>query len=791
MNPSPRKKKPPDLIILLSVACSGGRFQACLPLSLPYSEYSSPSVFFPGLELYHCSGHPRYSGSFCLLSPSDLTLHGLHGNRSSASANSSYWTRYLSAQASSESAIGESQQYHWVWLWVYRPKQGQFGSDLLCASGATLRLLRRTRLATLFGKVCIALSSPFVRQRYVLSPLNFLIVPMDYTRPFSSHVVQTKISVSCICRFGPLRCRSLWSSLGLTRQIGVVIPVTFESLVFRLQSRFSNLWRHLLGQLEFLDYGFASTHDGSVGSARLIVQDELLAGCSLIRFTIWIHILCCRMVYASMLGVIKLAEIHTWYFAILFQIIWRLLIVLVFLELLHPSFLLLEGTYLWLQRTSYFDTPSHGVRIHNSMMSFCARLTAGWLDLSLSLGSFSFWLAMLMVRLMLSIYMKKMSFISSEDSFATSVWVICCLDLHLLDGRLKSTMIQLGVRFKPTMVALPFCWMLVNLGIFQTKLCWILGHLCDEQSVATRKDSLFHFSSCMPLGMCVDGFADILVQFGHCYGGSRPLTVLCERSCLLFEFNQHVFLYRLPVGLVDETPHRGWFLNYVLIFLSSFTASWYVVVVFWGLPLIWLSLPLQRQFAPKQEPLWSSFCWQLLLCQHGRDEVKGKALVVNEDMLSETSVATYFVMSRGVCRVAWCFGAGTWHSFSWTLRRTERRQDGCSSISSALDNILVAFWSFTSSLCYSVGMYCSCNVLFSFSVCLESPVMFVIGRLQCNNDTVVSSIFGCCIPSFIICNVSFFRDLEQHLCVRGMCLMALGPCLMALEQHRRMLGIAC
>ena len=93
----------------------------------------------------------------------------------------------------------------------------------------------------------------------------------------------------------------------------------------------------------------------------------------------------------------------------------------------------------------------------------------------------------------------------------------------------------------------------------------------------------------------------------------------------------------------------------------------------------------------------------------------------------------------------------------------------------------------------------------------KCPVMFVVERLQCNNGNVVRRIFGICIPSVIICNVCILRDLYEHLCVIGMCLMALDghpwmlrpahygrylpkgileSCLTALEQLRRMLGIA-
>ena len=108
MNLSQRKKKPPDLLIFLSGSFSGGHFPATLPLSLLYSESSSPLALFPGLDLYHCSGQPLCSGYLCLLSIFDLNLHDLQGDRSSASADSGDWSSYLLAPASLASPIGDS-----------------------------------------------------------------------------------------------------------------------------------------------------------------------------------------------------------------------------------------------------------------------------------------------------------------------------------------------------------------------------------------------------------------------------------------------------------------------------------------------------------------------------------------------------------------------------------------------------------------------------------------------------------------------------------------------------------
>ena len=183
---------------------------------------------------------------------------------------------------------------------------------------------------------------------------------MDYTRPFSSHVLQSIISESCVCWLGSLRFLWHWSSLGLTRLIGVDIPVVIEFWVFRLQFSFSNLWSRIFGKLGSLEYGFVFTHGRPLGGAWLILQVSLLAGCILICFPVWVRLLCFRMVHAPLLGEVKLVEFHIGYHAILIQIIWRLLFGLVFLELLRLSFLLPEWNYLWPQLISYLDTPSHG-----------------------------------------------------------------------------------------------------------------------------------------------------------------------------------------------------------------------------------------------------------------------------------------------------------------------------------------------------------------------------------------------------------------------------------------------
>jgi len=239
-------------------------------------------------------------------------------------------------------------------------------------------------------------------------------------------------------------------------------------------------------------------------------------------------------------------------------------------------------------------------------------------------------------------------------------------------------------------------------------------------------------------------------------------------------------------GMVGKPPPGVWFLRPLMESDSELSESWVALFVIRGLPSFWLSLRLGRWAAPKHVPLWFCFCWRLADSQMDRDEVKGKNPSVYEDYLSETAIAKtpFSVFSCDTWLLLRWFDTGTRHPYEWQPRWAASRSAEVYRAFGAATN---SFVSFTSSLCCLVGMYGACTLLFNFSFRLESQVLVVIGRLKCNYGTVVRSIFGYCIPSFIICNVSF---LEQHFCVLSMYSLTLGPCLMALDQHRRMLGLA-
>jgi len=132
-------------------------------------------------------------------------------------------------------------------------------------------------------------------------------------------------------------------------------------------------------------------------------------------------------------------------------------------------------------------------------------------------------------------------------------------------------------------------------------------------------------------------------------------------------------------------------------------------------------------------------------------------------------------------------------------------------------------------------MYWSFDVMVTFSSQMTIQVMIVVAQVLCIDSRPLNCIPGCCTPLAISCNFSIV--LEQHICVLGLCRMALqmhhwmpspaqygcclvrccallhthrsdllamqityviaiwskktlGPCPTALEQHRRMLGMA-
>jgi len=180
------------------------------------------------------------------------------------------------------------------------------------------------------------------------------------------------------------------------------------------------------------------------------------------------------------------------------------------------------------------------------------------------------------------------------------------------------------------------------------------------------------------------------------------------------------------VGMIEKSPTGGWLMTYMMSALSITTAAWVVVFEYWGLPLFWLSLPLERLSALRQDPLCSYFCWQLTVFQIGGDEVKGKSLLVDEEILSETSSAIYCDFSGNICRVAWCFVAQVLGHVTPGRCTGQIRLDVYIRSSSVYGSSVV---SVQFSISCHIIMYWSFDVMTNLSSQMAVQVMVVVSRV--------------------------------------------------------------
>jgi len=197
----------------------------------------------------------------------------------------------------------------------------------------------------------------------------------------------------------------------------------------------------------------------------------------------------------------------------------------------------------------------------------------------------------------------------------------------------------------------------------------------------------------MSLGLCVDGSAAICFLFEHYYDdscvnfgvGSWLVTDGCfpysktssraqgRRPGLFFDLNLDTYLYRMPVGLVDKSPHGGWLLIFAFFasllvrgytvsvaplcwlipvlmcylrpthyrdFFSSVMKPWAIdaeleiaFILLWILPSILLSLCLVALYA--QIYVIAHSRWHLSFFQTARDEVKGLYPLAYDDLSTE------------------------------------------------------------------------------------------------------------------------------------------------------------
>ena len=103
-------------------------------------------------------------------------------------------------------------------------------------------------------------------------------------------------------------------------------------------------------------------------------------------------------------------------------------------------------------------------------------------------------------------------------------------------------------------------------------------------------------------------------------------------------------------------------------------------------------------------------------------------------------------------------------------RQGQSRLVGYIRISSAPDSSVVCIQFLNS---HFIVTYWSFDLMINVPSQMALKVMLVFNQIQCIDSQPETCISGCCTPSIISCNFSVIWILEQHLCVLGLCLMAL------------------
>ena len=256
----------------------------------------------------------------------------------------------------------------------------------------------------------------------------------------------------------------------------------------------------------------------------------------------------------------------------------------------------------------------------------------------------------------------------------------------------------------------------------------------------------------------------ILVQYSSTtFAQSLPLRPACVSYIA-----QHVAMcsmYRIYSGIVDHSAKGGQLLFTMRTLSSSLSGLWIKHFLFWGVPSVWLSLYQGSLCAQMLGSRCSSICWHWAFRLNGWDEVKGQYPLVYEDELSERSYLVSRPLTNIIGRLVWFPAAGFqtshWLHDKWSENSIEAHGRVLFETHSSL---LVK--EFLMLICYLRLYYCP---------------MYVLQRTECIMDDFVIVPFRYIISLDISCIRYFVSILEQHLRV-------LGPCLMALDKHLRMLG---
>jgi len=97
---------------------------------------------------------------------------------------------------------------------------------------------------------------------------------------------------------------------------------------------------------------------------------------------------------------------------------------------------------------------------------------------------------------------------------------ICCHGVYLIESCLKPTMKQIESRFYLGIVLFCLRRMLLEIGYFQAKICWILGQLCDVMPVVLRIEArlgLRSFTLCAFSSLAGCGLTPLHIDLSLCY----------------------------------------------------------------------------------------------------------------------------------------------------------------------------------------------------------------------------------------------------------------------------------
>ena len=230
---------------------------------------------------------------------------------------------------------------------------------------------------------------------------------------------------------------------------------------------------------------------------------------------------------------------------------------------------------------------------------------------------------------------------------------------------------------------------------------------------------------------------------------------------------QHGFrcsMCRSYIGLVGHTPRGSWFLLVMMTLYSSLAAMWVKLRLSWGLPSLWLSLFMVSPYAHMLGTLCSCICWHLASLLKDWDEVKGQSPLVYEEVFSVTSVFDVKLFTVITFRLIWFSVAGFRTTHCSHDQWPERSREPYGRVFPTCGRLMVKdpLW-----LLFLSGMFCF--------------HMDVLEQLKCVNDVTVLLPYKCTSSLAVSCTRDFVSEFEQHLRV-------LGPCLVALDMHLRMLG---